>query len=200
MPPPAVLWDVMDTLVVDPFYEVMPAFFEMTLEQMVRVKHPTAWVRFERGELSEPEFLAIFFADGRPYDSAGFKACVRASYRWIEGMESLLEGLRRQGVEMHTLSNYPEWFTWVEERLELSRFVSWTFVSCRTGVRKPEPEAFRLAARELRRDPGDCLFIDDQARNCEAARASGMRVIHFQGDVARLRRELSEQGLPEGVW
>jgi FMN hydrolase / 5-amino-6-(5-phospho-D-ribitylamino)uracil phosphatase len=196
MPPPAVLWDVMGTLVVDPFYEVMPAFFDMTLEQLVRVKHPTAWTRFERGELAEPDFLAIFFADGRPYDSAGFTARVRESYRWIEGMESLLEALHSRGVEMHTLSNYPEWFTWIEERLGLSRYVSWSFVSCRTGIRKPDAAAFRLAARELRREPGDCLFIDDQPRNCEAARGSGMRAIHFQGDVARLRRELSEQGVP----
>jgi HAD superfamily hydrolase (TIGR01509 family) len=186
----------MDTLVVDPFYEAMPAFFGMTLEQMVRLKHPTAWVRFERGELSEADFLARFFEDGRPYDTSGFKSCVRASYRWIEGMESLLEGLRASGVQMHALSNYPEWFTWIEERLGVSRYVTWSFVSCRTGVRKPDAAAFRLAARELRREPGACLFIDDQARNCEAARASGMRAIHFQGDVARLRRELSENGVP----
>ena len=196
MQPPTLLWDVMDTLVVDPFYEAMPAFFDMTLEQMLRLKHPTAWVRFERGELTEAEFLAMFFEDGRRYDTSGFTACVRASYRWIEGMESLLQGLRDSGVQMHALSNYPEWFRWVEERLGVSRYVTWSFVSCRTGVRKPDAAAFRLAARQLQRDPGACLFIDDQVRNCEAARASGMRAIHFQGDVARLRRALSENGVP----
>ena len=88
--PRAILWDVMDTLVVDPFRDVMPAFFGLTLEQFLAQKHPTAWGRFERSQLTEAEFLATFFTDGRSYDSAGFKAIVRDSYRWIEGIEPLL--------------------------------------------------------------------------------------------------------------
>lgn len=43
----------MDTLVRDPFRDVMPRFFGLSLEEMLRQKHPDAWSRFERGELSE---------------------------------------------------------------------------------------------------------------------------------------------------
>src|SRR5690606_37255117 len=111
----ASLWDVMDTLVSDPFRHVMPAFFGMTLPEMLALKHPTAWRRFERNELSEAEFLASFFSDGRAYDREGFKAAVRASYAWIEGVEPLLAALRERGVDMHAFSNYPEWYAWIEE-------------------------------------------------------------------------------------
>ena len=49
-PPRAILWDVMDTLVVDPFRHIMPSFFGMTLAELLEHKHPTAWARFERSE------------------------------------------------------------------------------------------------------------------------------------------------------
>jgi FMN phosphatase YigB (HAD superfamily) len=190
-----ILWDVMDTLVVDPFRHVMPAFFGMTLAEMLAQKHPSNWVRFETKELTEAEFLPAFFADGRSFDRDGFKACVRASYTWVEGIEPLLRALAARGVEMHTLSNYPEWYAWIEERLELSRYVRWTFVSCLTGLRKPDPAAYEHAALELGLAPEALLFIDDRARNCEAARSIGMGAIHFRGDVPALERELAALGL-----
>ena len=57
--PRAILWDVMDTLVVDPFRQVMPSFFGMTLAELLEHKHPTAWVCFERSELSEAELKEV---------------------------------------------------------------------------------------------------------------------------------------------
>lgn len=197
MQPRTILWDVMDTLVVDPFRHVMPEFFGLSLEQLLLEKHPTAWARFERRELTESAFLATFFSDGRAYDRDGFKAAVRRSYRWIDGIEPLLEALSARGVEMHALSNYPEWYAWIEDGLGVSRYVSWSFVSCDTRLRKPDAAAFRLAAGQLEREPGECLFIDDRATNCDAARAVGMRAIHFIGDVPQLRRELEALGLLE---
>jgi HAD superfamily hydrolase (TIGR01509 family) len=194
----AILWDVMDTLVADPFRDVMPSFFGMTLEQMLREKHPTAWGRFERAELCESEFLATFFADGRSFDSAGFRACVRASYRWIDGIEELLSALHARGANMHTLSNYPEWYTWIEEQLQLSRYVEWSFVSCKTGLRKPDAAAFQLAARVLEHEPEECLFIDDRLGNCEGARSIGMQAFQFTGDVRQLRSELARRALLDG--
>jgi FMN hydrolase / 5-amino-6-(5-phospho-D-ribitylamino)uracil phosphatase len=189
--PRAILWDVMDTLVVDPFRHVMPHFFEMTLERMLLEKHPTAWARFERSELSESEFLASFFGDGRSYDHEGFKATVRGSYRWIAGIEPLLLTLRERGFDMHALSNYPEWYVWIEECVGLSRYVSWSFVSCQTRLRKPDPAAYQLAARRLALPAEQILFIDDRVGNCEAARGIGMQAIHFQGDAEQLRAALS---------
>jgi len=186
-----VLWDVMDTLVVDPFREVMPEFFGLTLEGLIAAKHPTAWVRFERAELDEKSFLATFFKDGRSFDHEGFKARVRAAYAWVPGMEDVVRSLAERGVGMHALSNYPAWYTWIDERLGLSRYLSWSFVSCHTGVRKPDRAAYEKAIAQLECAPEDCVFIDDRAQNCDAARAVGMQAIEFTGDSRKLERELS---------
>jgi hypothetical protein len=39
------LFDIMSTLVLDPFYQEMPRFFGMTFEELLANKHPTAWVQ-----------------------------------------------------------------------------------------------------------------------------------------------------------
>ncbi|MDF3066167.1 MAG: flavin mononucleotide hydrolase 1, chloroplatic [Polyangiaceae bacterium] len=181
----------MDTLVRDPFRDVMPSFFGMTLSEMMQLKQPEAWGQFERGELSETQFLDRFFADGRKFDHDEFCTKVRSAYSWLEGMEPLLAKLKARGHTMHVLSNYPVWYRWIEERLALSRYVSWTFMSCRLGLRKPDPRIFERAAAELGVGTGECLFIDDRSQNCDAARAVGMRALRFEGDAAALAAELS---------
>jgi len=188
------LFDVMSTLVHDPFATEMPAFFGMSFDEMLKAKHPHAWIDFERGALSEAEFLARFFADGRSFDGEGFVRCVAASYRFLPGIEALLQELASRGVPMHTLSNYPCWYRRVEARVRLSRYVAWTNVSCETGLRKPDPEAYLDAARRVAAPPAQCLFVDDRESNCEAARAVGMRALRFEG-AEPLREALRGEGL-----
>ena len=175
------LLDVMGTLVRDPFYDVVPEFFGMSLDELIAVKHPNAWVRFERDHIDEPQMLAEFFADGRAYDHAGLVTTMKGAYDWLPGIEALLESLSAAGVEMHTLSNYPCWYRYIEDSLTLSRWVRWTFVSCKTGLRKPEPAAYRQALAALGVPPGDAIFVDDREDNCAAARAEGIDAIRFEG-------------------
>jgi HAD superfamily hydrolase (TIGR01509 family) len=192
--PEVILWDVMDTLVRDPFFTHMAGFFGLTLEELLRRKHPTTWVRFELSQLDERGFFEQFFADGTPIDGPAFKQHVRDAYAWIDGIESLLRDLKANSVEMHALSNYPPWYQLIEERLGLSRYVELTFFSCDTRVRKPEAEAYLGACRTLGRRPEECLFIDDRAQNTDAARAAGLHALQFTGDVGALRASLRDLG------
>ncbi len=187
------LLDVMSTLVVDPFYDAVPAFFGMTLDELIACKHPQAWVRFERGEIGEDEMLASFFADGRSYDHAGLVSTLRDGYAWLPGIESLLGELAAAGVEMHTLSNYPRWHELIEARLSLSRWVAWTFVSCKTGLRKPDVAVYRHALAALGIAARDAVFVDDRHDNCQSARGVGIASERFV-DAATLRAALVGRG------
>lgn len=191
---PILLWDVMGTLVHDPFFKEMPQFFGLSFAELLAVKHPSAWVEFERGERSENDFLASFFADGREFDREGFVKLVGASYRWLPGLEQLLEELQGAGCRMHAFSNYPVWYRLIEERLKLSRFLDWTFVSCLTGLRKPDSAAYTQALDALGVAGERCLFIDDRAGNCAAARDHGIHSLVFEG-VEPLRAALREAGV-----
>lgn len=188
------LWDVMGTLVHDPFFVEMPAFFGMTFDAMLEATHPSAWVEFELGERSEESFLESFFADGRDFDRPGFVDTVCSSYRWLPGLEELLAELRGAEAVMHAFSNYPVWYRLIEERLGVSRFLDWTFVSCITGLRKPDPAAYTHVLSELGLPAEHCVFVDDRPSNCEAARQAGIRPVLFEG-VGPLRASLRDAGV-----
>lgn len=140
-----ILWDIMDTLVRDPFFTHMAGHFGHTFEELLALLAPRVWVEFELGLVDEQELFRRFFRDGRTFDGLGMKRCMVEAYAWIDGMEPLLHELRAREVSMHALSNYPHWYQLIEERLGLSRYVELSFVSCNTGLRKPDPLAFLQA-------------------------------------------------------
>ena len=193
-PPDVLLLDVMDTIVREPWFEDAPVWFGMSLDELYAVKDPDSWILFEKGVIDEATFFETFFTDRRPFDGPAFVAHMRAGYRFLPGMEGLLNELSTVQRPVHALSNYPVWYRHIEEDLELSRFLEWSFVSCLTGVRKPDPEAYLGAARALDVAAGGCLLVDDRPENIEAARSVGMRAVLFTGADA-LRGALAEQGV-----
>lgn len=196
MPDPttALLLDVMGTLVYEPFFVEVPRALGMSLEALLAAKHPTAWLEFERGEIDEDTFRSRFFTDGRDYPHERMRAAMVDAYRLLDGIEALLDDLAAAGPAMHLLSNYPTWYRLIEDKLKLSRWAKWSFVSCEMGVRKPDREIFRRAAAALEAAPEELLFVDDREANCHAARAFGMRAIRFE-DAEQLRRELARAGV-----
>ncbi len=192
-PPDALLFDIMSTVVYDPFAVELPAFFNLSMRELLAQKHPTAWQDFERGAIDEATFWRMFFLDGRQVDHERLSQVMIDAYRFEPGMEALLQELLDAGVAMHALSNYPSWYERIERKLKLSRFMSWRFVSCHTGVRKPEPQAYLGAARALGLSPERCLLIDDRRVNCQAAEALGMRAVRYT-DAASLRAALIARG------
>ncbi|KAK9146150.1 hypothetical protein Sjap_006053 [Stephania japonica] len=188
---PILLFDIMDTIVRDPFYHDVPKFFRMPFKELIECKHPTAWIEFEKGLIDERELAKIFFKDCRPLDLEGLKNCMRRGYSYIDGVEALLKDLKKNNYEMHALfTNYPDWYMMIEDKLKVSTYMSWTFCSCMTGKRKPDADAYLEVLRRLEVDPGNCIFIDDRMTNVEAAQNVGISGIQFK-DVASLRLELS---------
>ena len=193
--PRVILFDVMDTLVRDPVWEVLPALFDCTLQELRQLRDPEVWHRFECGEIDEATFGSTYVPEsdvGWNYDE--LVARMREGYQLVDGIEPLLEELRRAKIPMAALSNYPVWWRFIEEKLTLSRWIDWSFVSCRTGLRKPHPDAYLRAAQALELDPQDCLFVDDREDNVCGARDVGMQAVRF-GDAPSLRRELVRLGI-----
>jgi HAD superfamily hydrolase (TIGR01509 family) len=122
--------------------------------------------------------------------------------RWIETLGgsieenvALLARLRQQGEPLYSITNF------CDEKFEASRrlypFLDWfdgIIVSGREGLVKPDPRIFELFLTRFGFSADEVLFIDDSARNIAAARAAGMRAIHFV-DGVDLTAELSARGL-----
>lgn len=191
---PILLFDVMDTLVRDPFYHDIPAFFGMSMKELMECKHPTAWIEFEKGLISEDELAKKFFKDGRHLDVEGLKNCMRRGYSYLDGIEELLHTLKLNNYEMHAFTNYPVWYQMIEDKLKLSTYLSWTFCSCTIGKLKPDPGFYSEAFRYLDVEPGSCIFVDDRLKNVEGAVSVGMVGLQFKGADA-LRQDLSLLGI-----
>ncbi|XP_050241836.1 flavin mononucleotide hydrolase 1, chloroplatic isoform X4 [Quercus robur] len=154
---PILLFDIMDTIVRDPFYHDVPAFFGMPMKELLECKHPTAWIEFEKGMIDEVELARKFFKDGRSFD---------------------LEG----------------WYKMIEDKLKISRYLSWTFCSCSSGKRKPDLNFYLEVLNLLKVNPANCIFIDDRLRNVEAAVEVGIIGLHFK-NAHLLRQDLSSKGI-----
>ena len=124
--------------------------------------------------------------------------------RWIESIGgpmpdsvALLEDLHGRGVPLWAITNWSaETFPLVRDDPAyafLHRFRA-VFVSGELRIIKPEAAIFRHALEAIGLPPGACLFIDDNARNIEAATGLGF-VTHRFHDAAGLAEALRELDL-----
>lgn len=187
--PRVLLLDVMGTLVHDPWQEAFVAALGMPVEAWWPHKDPHAWKAFERGELDEATLAGRMFTDGRVVELERLRTELCSRFRLLPGIEALLDDVVAAGLPMAVLSNYSCWYVGVDEAVGISRWIPTAFVSFRTGVRKPDPEAYRGAARGLGVAPSDVLFVDDRQKNVDGALAVGMRSVLFR-DAAMLRATL----------
>lgn len=187
-----IVFDVMDTLLRDPFREALEAATGRPLRQVFDRRDPLAYPAFERGELDEAGYWAGYARAGIEVDPATFHRVRRAGTRWLPGMRALLEDL--DGVLMRaTGSNYPHWIDEVA-REHLSGRVDQVIASCHLGARKPDPDFFERLLGRLGCAPEHTLFIDDRAANVEAARAVGLRAHRFT-DADAARSWIGRQGV-----
>jgi HAD superfamily hydrolase (TIGR01509 family) len=67
-------------------------------------------------------------------------------------------------------------------------------ISGYVGVKKPGAQIYRIMLDKLGVPAEECLFIDNNLDNVDAARALGIRAVLFE-NAKQLRRELLELGV-----
>jgi putative hydrolase of the HAD superfamily len=66
--------------------------------------------------------------------------------------------------------------------------------SCFVGLRKPEPDIYRLALEITQIPAEESCFIDDRALNLESAAKMGMQTIRME-TVGQLKSDLAKLGV-----
>lgn len=129
---------------------------------------------------------------------------IRAFYgRWTEmlggaipGTVDILTQLRAEGqYNLFALTNWSA-ETW-PEAIARFEFLSWfqgILVSGQENMRKPNPAIYQLLEARFPLQLQTSLFIDDNLRNVEAARALGLRSIHFHSPE-QLKAALQQYGI-----
>ena len=96
-----------------------------------------------------------------------------------ENVVALLE-LAREVIPVALVSNATDRLATDLTDLGLADFVDTLVNTSRIGAAKPDPRVYAYAAEQVGVPPERCLFVDDSARNVEAARAAGMQAVHFR--------------------
>lgn len=93
----------------------------------------------------------------------------------------LIAAARAAGLRVGILSNELELFygTAFLERMDVLRGLDAVVDATHTGILKPDPRAYALAAEQLALPPAQILFVDDQFRNIAGAVDAGMQVHYF---------------------
>jgi putative hydrolase of the HAD superfamily len=149
-------------------------------------RHAEANDRWERGELTDDEFLkqTVFFKE-RSFTPAQFLQAVREQSKWLPGgARNVIAALRKSsGLKMAMLNN--ESGPLNDYRIEtfgLTQYFDGFFCSAYIGMRKPEPRMFRAGVAMLHFKPEQCVFIDDRENNCAAAAQVGLHAIQYKGE------------------
>jgi putative hydrolase of the HAD superfamily len=141
--------------------------------------------RLEKGEITEREFLASIEAelDGQVrLDS--LRETYFANLRPNRSMIDYMRELRGRELRMAILTNnVREWEPhWRAKLPELDEIFELVVDSAFVGMRKPDPRIYELTVERLGGGltASDCVFVDDNEVNVEAARELGMSAVHFR--------------------
>ena len=140
-----------------------------------------AWARFERGELDASGFVEVFQAEaadaGFEVDATRILEGLRGSIR-PEMVKAVEECGRRLSTAMLT-NNFRDPAMAEPDPAIAAIYGMFDHVieSSVVGVRKPEPEFYRIACDAVGVGPEECVFLDDLGVNLKPARAMGMATI-----------------------
>ncbi|WP_341675547.1 HAD family phosphatase [Niveibacterium sp. SC-1] len=128
---------------------------------------------------------------------------IRAFYgRWSEmfdapipGSLAMLEEMKQRGLRLYALTNWSaEDFATAYERFPFLRSFEGIVVSGEEGLVKPDRRIYELLFERYGVAPTRAAFVDDSLPNVEAARALGMKGVHFR-DAEQARAEFVALGV-----
>jgi putative hydrolase of the HAD superfamily len=152
-----------------------------------------AWARYERREVDEPGFVALFEAEaealGARVDARDVLGLLRGDLR--PAMVSALHRLHAAGLRLALLTNNVAPIERPGPLDDLLSLFDVVVESSVEGVRKPEPAFYERALERLGGvAPHEAVFLDDLGVNLKPARAMGMATVKVT-DPAEALRELS---------
>lgn len=198
----AVIWDFGGVLTTSPFeaferYERargLPAGYLRS----VNAANPdaNAWARFERAEIDEAAFDALFLAEStarghaapgreilpllsgevRPAMVAALKVC-KQKFKAGCITNNVASG-RGAGMAASEAAS--------RRMAEVMRLFDVVIESSKVGVRKPDPAIYRMMCDRLGVEPHACIYLDDLGINCKPAAAMGMTAIKVVSEAQAL--------------
>lgn len=198
--PPTVVFDVGNVLI---RWDPLLVYREMIPDDEKRAWFmqnvcTSAWnLEQDRGRSWE-EAVALLVAGHPEWESQ-----IRAyDERWHEAVPGIIEDsvavlaeLKQRGEKVYAITNFSR-EKWAECLIRFPFLQSFdgVVVSAHERVIKPDPAIYEILLQRYGLSAPDCIFVDDSAKNIEAARGVGMKAVHFVEPID-LRSELAGHGV-----
>ena len=107
-----------------------------------------------------------------------YEAHICVESRLFSGMAELLAAIEQCGLRWGVVTNKSKRFTpRLLAALEVDKRAACIVCGDSTPHLKPHPASLQLAARELALDPSKCVYVGDDQRDMQAAKAAGMHSV-----------------------
>jgi N-acetyl-D-muramate 6-phosphate phosphatase len=118
------------------------------------------------------------FAARRESFLAHYRQHLARESRPFDGIGAALAAFEQRGIAWGVVTNKPQWLTDpLMEALGLARRSAVT-LGAQDGLKpKPAPDSLLRACATLKLEAADCVYVGDDRRDVEAARAAGMPVL-----------------------
>lgn len=109
---------------------------------------------------------------------AHYRANIARASRPFAGIPELLLALDLKGLRWGVVTNKPAWLTQaLMQALGLASRAACIVSGDSTPRPKPAPDPLLLACEQMRLRPRDCVYVGDDLRDIESARAAKMRSV-----------------------
>lgn len=153
------------------------------------------WVQLDRGSLSDADAISRMQKRLPVHLHNAVETLVSMWDRPIlpiEGMNELVQELKTAGYGIYLLSNASTHQHDYWPRIPGYELFDGTLISADVHLLKPEEEIYQLLLEHFSLKGDECVFVDDNACNIEAAINCGINGVVFHGSTSHLRQILKE--------
>ena len=181
-----IIFDVGQVLVKVRWLEVMQelGFDKDTIEQVANATvRSRTWSEYDRSLRSYEELLAEFISNNSEMEKEIrlFMEHEKEAIREFPYAKEWVKKFKDKGYRCYVLSNYPKrTFEMTCSERSFEQYMDGTIYSYAVQMIKPEKEIYQTLLESYDLIPEECVFLDDNLANVEAARKIGIRALHFQ--------------------
>lgn len=147
------------------------------------------WDKLDAGTITDNEVLQLSY---KRIPERLWNVAKEIYYNWIynipqiEGMEEVVQYLKKSGKNLYLLSNISKYFAEHSEEIHILKYFDICVFSACCGHIKPDKEIFKYVCKKCNCIPEETIFIDDNVNNIEGAKNCGINTYLFDGDVNKL--------------
>jgi putative hydrolase of the HAD superfamily len=142
------------------------------------------WPTYESDLLTLDDYLDyVIFHKKRDFSREEFRSFMFAQSTPLDGAIDYFKSLKKErGYKVVALSNEArELNAYRIETFKLNELFDYYISSCYVGMRKPDPDMYKLAFDTAQVRPDEGVYIDDRITYIEMASARGIQSLHYTG-------------------